>query len=45
MHGVAGKFISQNQLDDTFFIIDLGNVMRMLQVRYLSESSLVSQDT
>ncbi|MEW5298294.1 MAG: hypothetical protein WDW36_001434 [Sanguina aurantia] len=31
MHGVAGKFISQNQLDDTFFIIDLGNVMRMLQ--------------
>lgn len=38
MHGVAGKFISENQLDDTFFIIDLGNVMRMLQVRYLTRN-------
>lgn len=32
MHSEAAKLIAQNQLDDTFFIIDLGNVMRMLQV-------------
>jgi ornithine decarboxylase len=30
--GVASKLIEQHQLDDTFYIVDLANVVRLFKV-------------
>lgn len=32
MHAKAAELIAQRKLDDTFYIVDLGNVLRMLKV-------------
>lgn len=36
IHAEACKHIEQLRLDDTFYIVDLGNVLRMYKVKMLS---------
>jgi len=39
IHALASKYISEHKLDDTFYIVDLGNVLRMFKARCIPPAS------